>query len=87
MDSAGQMAAMEGMGEMGAEDTQSEDMMTKATAACEAHPDMMLGEAMETMGSEIGPLGGAKGLRRAAKTRHEPLQADRGRSPRKAGQA
>lgn len=50
MDSAGQMAAVEGMGNMGAEDTESEERMTKALAACEAHPEMTLSEAMETMG-------------------------------------
>ncbi len=52
MDSAGQMEAVGSMeaGDAGAEDTQSEDMMAKAMAACEAHPDMTVGEAMESMG-------------------------------------
>ena len=52
MDSAGQMEAIGSMetGDAGAEDTQSEDMATKALAACEAHPDMTVGEAMESMG-------------------------------------
>ena len=52
MDSAGQMEAVGSMetGDAGAEDTQSEDMATKALAACEAHPDMTVGEAMESMG-------------------------------------
>lgn len=52
MDSAGQMEAIGSMeaGDTVAEDTQSQEMKTKAMAACEAHPDMTVGEAMESMG-------------------------------------
>jgi hypothetical protein len=53
MDSTGQMAAMEHMetmaGAAGGEMNSTEDMMAKAAEACGAHPDMMVGEAMQMM--------------------------------------
>ncbi len=58
MDSAGQMTATEGMmaemepmeGETAAEAMTPEASMMAMAEACAAHPDMMVGEAMEAMG-------------------------------------